>query len=581
MRKPISETQKFINDSTMTAVDHIPVIARMCHQIGLIDTINESIPCRTDVDPGTLVVAMICDTLSGRNPLYKVEKFIATQDTELLFGSYINPANFNDDALGNTLDRLHEYGTHKLFTKISLNAAATFNLDLTTVNFDTTSVNVWGDYNTSKPTDKAPHITYGYSKDKRPDLKQFMVSMLCAENNIPIAGNMQNGNSSDDKLNNQELQNIARLLKPLGKNISEITYIADCKLINANNMSQLELLNFISRYAATFKQHDQLIDQALEANDWEQLGILAETPSNSKNRPRASYQAHESTLDPILIDGKTYRGIVIQTDHLDKKRTATIHRNRIKAETLINKKINLLKKHSYHCENDAEMALKNITKKNKKAHYNIIGSITQTPIYAPGRSPKNGTRKIKSTKYTLALEAEQNTAHLENLLKKAGCFVLITNLPQEENPAIEILKTYKGQTGVEQNFSFLKEPLIVNDTFLKNPSRIEALTMILLLSLMVWNLLQRALRNSAECAENQLKDLNKRVTKRPTSYLMMSQLKGVIILKYGNQRYLARNTLKPQGLAYLRSLGYDETIYLIPPPKSNTQRCPELNNPKK
>ena len=577
MRKPISETQQFVNDAVMTTVDHIPVIARMCHQIGLIDTINESIPCRTDVDPGTLVVGMICDTLSGRSPLYKVEEFIATQDTELLFGSHVNAANFNDDALGNTLDRLHKHGTHKLFTKISLNAAASFNLDLTTVNFDTTSVNLWGDYHNNKTTDKAPQITYGYSKDKRPDLKQFMISMLCAENNIPITGNMQNGNSSDNKLNNQELQNIAAQLKPFGKNISEITYIADSKLICSNNMTQLEKLNFASLYPANFKQHDQLIHQALAANQWEPLGILAETPSNSKNRPRASYQAHENTLDPITIDGKTYRGIVIQTDHLDKKphnTIATIHRNHTKAKTTITKKLNTLKKTTYHCEHDAATALKHITKKNPKAHYNITGSITQTPIYAPGRTPKNGIRKIKSTKYTLSLTAEQNPTHLENLLKKAGCFVLITNLPQKENSASNILKTYKGQTGVEQNFSFLKDPLIVNDTFLKTPSRIEALTMILLLSLMIWNLLQRALRNSKECAENQLKDLNKRTTKRPTSYLLQSHLKGTIILKYGNQRYLARNTLKAQGQTYLKALGYVETIYLNQPAKSKTHRRP-------
>ena len=38
------------------------------------------------------------------------------------------------------------------------------------------------------------------------------------------------------------------------------------------------------------------------------------------------------------------------------------------------------------------------------------------------------------------------------------------------------------------NFPFLKDPLIVNDTFLKKAERIEALGFILLLSLMIWNL---------------------------------------------------------------------------------------------
>jgi hypothetical protein len=73
MSDPISPAQKLVDGSTMLRVNHTPVIARMCHRIGLVDLINESIPCNTELDLGTLVVGMVCDTLSGRNPLYKVE----------------------------------------------------------------------------------------------------------------------------------------------------------------------------------------------------------------------------------------------------------------------------------------------------------------------------------------------------------------------------------------------------------------------------------------------------------------------------------------------------------------------------
>ena len=79
----------------MIRVNHMPVIARMCHRIGLIDLINDSIPCNTDLDLGTLVVGMVCDTLSGRTPLYKAENFIAEQDTELLFGTLVGSHRFN------------------------------------------------------------------------------------------------------------------------------------------------------------------------------------------------------------------------------------------------------------------------------------------------------------------------------------------------------------------------------------------------------------------------------------------------------------------------------------------------------
>ncbi len=571
MQHSSSPIQKFVDDSQMIQMNHIPAIARMCHKIGIIDLINDNIPCNTNIDLGTLVVGMICDTLSGRSPLYKVEEFIAEQDTELLFGMEVNPRSFNDDALGNALDRIHKKGTHKLFTEASIKAAQEFALDLSSCNFDTTSVNVWGQYDQSAANTKAPHITYGYSKDKRPDLKQFMVSMLCVEGNIPISGKMQNGNSSDDKLNNEELQTIANLLKPLRNNIEELIYVADSKLINSNNMSLLDQLKFISRLPANFKIHDQAISQAIDTNQWQHLGILAETPSNSKKRPRANYQAHETSVN---IEDKQYRAIVIQTDQLDKRRTKGIERRHAKAKTQIQQQIKATSKTIYHCPSDAAAALKAITTTKKNQYWHISGSIKETPIYAPGRAPRNGERKIKGTKYHLQLEEKENTAYLEAELKKAGCFVMITNLAETEKNSSEILKTYKSQYGVEQNFSFLKEPLIANDTFLKNPSRIDALTFILLLSLMIWNLIQRELRNSPETADGKLKDLNKRITKRPTSYLFMSQLSGAIILRHGAQRYLPKNGLREQGLAYLKAIGFDEAIYVLPPPKSRTQRCP-------
>lgn len=571
MRSNSSPIQKIVNDSQMIQINHIPAVARMCHKIGMIDLINESIPCNTDIDLGTLVVGMVCDTLSGRSPLYKVEEFIAEQDTELLFGMEVNSRSFNDDALGNALDRIHKKGTHKLFTEVSLKAAQAFELDLTSCNFDTTSVNVWGEYSQSKPNTETPHITYGYSKDKRPDLKQFMVSMLCVEGNIPISGKMQNGNSSDDKLNNEELQSIANLLKPLRNDIEELIYVADCKLINSNNLDLLDQLKFISRFPANFKSHDQVIDQAINADQWEEIGILAATPSNSKTRPRASYQAHEAS---VSIKQKDYRAIVIQTDQLDKRRTKGIERRHAKAKIQIQKQIKAASKTTYHCPNDAAAALKTATTKKKNDYWHIRGSVTETPVYAAGRTPKNGARKIKSFKYHLLLEEEENTEHLNSELKRAGCFVMITNLPEAQKSSAEILKTYKSQYGVEQNFSFLKEPLIVNDTFLKNPSRIDALTFILLLSLMIWNLIQRELRRSPENESNKLKDLNKRITTRPTSYLFMSHLSGTIILKHGQQRFLPKDGLREQGRLYLKALDLDETIYLTPPARSKTQRCP-------
>jgi transposase len=52
--------------------------------------------------------------------------------------------------------------------------------------------------------------------------------------------------------------------------------------------------------------------------------------------------------------------------------------------------------------------------------------------------------------------------------------------------ARDVLRAYKEQHGIEQNFAFLKDPLIVNSLFLKKPERIEALGLVLLWALLIW-----------------------------------------------------------------------------------------------
>jgi hypothetical protein len=66
---------------------------------------------------------------------------------------------------------------------------------------------------------------------------------------------------------------------------------------------------------------------------------------------------------------------------------------------------------------------------------------------------------------------------VDPLRQNAGCFVLLTNLLDQhaDGPLHERLTLYKSQIGNEKNVSFLKNPAIVNSTFLKKAERIEVL----------------------------------------------------------------------------------------------------------
>jgi len=62
--------------------------------------------------------------------------------------------------------------------------------------------------------------------------------------------------------------------------------------------------------------------------------------------------------------------------------------------------------------------------------------------------------------------------------------------------AKELLDEYKSQQRVERGFRFLKSPQFLSDAlFLKSPKRIEAMLMIMTLSLLVYSALEYKIRN--------------------------------------------------------------------------------------
>ena len=121
-------------------VQHLPIVKAYADKIGLVEAINEVVPTEMAIDPGTIVLGMILDTLSGRSPLYRLEEFFTHQDTALLLGKPVAPSAFDDDTVGRVLDRLYDTGTMQVFTACAVRADQVLHFDKRYVHFDTTSI---------------------------------------------------------------------------------------------------------------------------------------------------------------------------------------------------------------------------------------------------------------------------------------------------------------------------------------------------------------------------------------------------------------------------------------------------------
>lgn len=194
-----------------------------------------------------------------------------------------------------------------------------------------------------------------------------------------------------------------------------------------------------------------------------------------------------------------------------------------------------------------------------------MAEISPIKIRKRGRPPVNGPAPT-TTRYMLSWNLILDSVAVEREKSIAGCFVLLTNVSLNGNKKMDgkkLLQTYKGQYGVESDFAFLKDPLVVNDLFLKKPSRIDVLGMVLIIALMVWRLMERSMRVYVENEKNDLPGWRKRRTKKPTSFMMTTVLYGIKVVTVNNQRIFFRKP-NPRAMEFITALGLDASVFLEP-----------------
>ena len=465
--------------------------------------------------------------------------------------------------MGRALDRIFEVGTSKVLSAVALRAVKLFDLDTTHVHHDTTSRTVYGDYDLyGEETHNQPFvITFGFSKDHRPDLKQLVHSLLCVDAGIPINSTCENGNLSDKVVNRNLIPTMVERMTELGQD--NFLYVADSALITPDNLALMDDFKsgfrFVSRLPASYKECGKAIGRAVRENTWEDLGTLSEEPSTPKRTP-AHYHGFETMVD---LYGAWYRALVVHSDAYDERRVKRLERTLEQDKGEMERIASEQEKIEYACLADAQAAVSRLP---HGRFYELVGRIEEKTIYTTGRPKADGTRKVQRTTYRLNISLQPREKAIARARKEAGCFVLITNEPEESSGGLgskELLRAYQDQHAVEQNFGFLKDPVIVNALFLKSPRRIEALGLILVLALMIWRLMERTMRVSLKESNAKVVGWNNRQTSRPTSFMMTTKFVSVIVIRDAERRFLAE-PLDPAQERYLQILGLSAAVFTNP-----------------
>src|SRR5690348_17177382 len=237
-------------------LDHLGIVAGICREIGLADYLDRLAgPSQQQVSVGTATVAMILNGLGFSNRrLYLVSQFFATKPVGHLLGPGITAEQLHDDCLGRTLDWLHDHDPTALFAGIARQARQRFGIPARQVHVDTTSFAVTGEYDTELDAHSIA-VTYGYSRDHRADLKQWMLALATTRaGDVPLYCQALDGNASDKVSLVAAVETLADQLRAAEEEAP--VFVADSGLYSADNVARLSAagVRWISRVPDTSQE---------------------------------------------------------------------------------------------------------------------------------------------------------------------------------------------------------------------------------------------------------------------------------------------------------------------------------------
>jgi len=184
-------------------LDHLGLVASLVDELGWVELTDELIEphCLEHVSAGQVVKAMILNALGFLSaPLYLFSEFFESQAVSHLLGTGVEAHYLNDDRLSRVLDKLYEVGTTAFLMKVGLQAVNRFAIDIQQRHLDATSLSGEGECDTASEAASAVppeletvaeptpiRLCRGYSRDHRPDLKQFLMTQVCvADGSVPL-----------------------------------------------------------------------------------------------------------------------------------------------------------------------------------------------------------------------------------------------------------------------------------------------------------------------------------------------------------------------------------------------------------
>ena len=515
-------------------INHLGLIAGIIDNLEIEQIINKIVGFdnRELVTAGQVVKAIILNGLGFvSKPLYLFPQFFEDKATEHLLGKGIEAKYLNDDKVGRVMDKLYEKDLSLIFLRIALAVVEKYQILTKFSHLDSSSFSVHGKYlDKNFLTDKKLEygeaepspikITKGYSRDHRPDLKQFILDLIVSgDGGIPLFLRVADGNEQDKAVFGQ----IAKEYKSMVD--FETMIVSDSALYTENNLQLMSSSLWLSRVPLSLKQAKELVNSVSE-----------------KDLKKSTIEGYSWLEVESHYGGIKQRWLLVESQkrkESDKRKLLS----KIKKENeKATKHLNSLMKQKF-TSSEGAIEIANQFAKSLKYH-----QITEIKIKETLEKAKKNQASSPSKKYQFTTSLEINQAKVNELEERAGRFILATNqLDKSQLTSDDILIKYKEQQAPERGFSFLKDPLFFADSvFLKSPQRVETMAMLMGLCLLVYSLGQRELRRQLREAKTGLPNQLGKLTERPTLRWIFQCFQGIHLIIFKGVKQIVNLTEERQ-----------------------------------
>lgn len=500
---------RFGPPSVEKSLGALPVVAAFCRRLDVAGTIDRLCPAR-DVaiaTHGQVIEALVANRLTSPAPLVHVEDWARAFAVPEVFG--VAADSLNDDRVGRALDAIAPH-LDEIVGSVGARAIAEFGIDVSRLHWDMTSISLVGDYDSPEAGFIAP--SYGKPKDRRVDRKQVQTGLaVTGDGGIPVFHRAYDGKAG-------EINQVVAAMEALKKMAvsQKFLLVGDSKLVSYTNLAAIAAAG-VTFVAPASKSY--VGTEVLASCDKGMAAPVAYVPERHTARTSPAeaptYLVYEDAMalagprkaDPVL----GLRRVFVWSSGNAQAAVTNRTRKCDRAAADLDKVTRGLGGRYYKTPAQVRAKVDAIARDRRVGDYLRF----QVGTDAAGTP-------------TLAWHFDQATIDAEATTD--GWYALLTNLDPVEADAAEVLVRYKGQEVVERRYGDFKGPLAVAPMLLKSNRRIQALISVICLALLVFCLVERAVRLAISPAATMIGLYPERRAMKPTGRLVFAALAGMRLI---------------------------------------------------